>query len=84
LKHPAAELVDVGVTNNGYRPGGVDTAMQAWIRSQPADEIGASLHGSFLGLLRPGNPDHPEHSARSPITRLTDDDNGKVWSVDDA
>jgi hypothetical protein len=83
LKHPAAELVDVGVTINGYRPGEVDRAMQGWILSQPAEEIGASSR-SFPGLLRPGIPDHPEHSARSPITRLTDDDNGKVWSVDDA
>jgi hypothetical protein len=55
LKRPAAELVDVGVTNNGYRPGGVDRAMQAWIRSQPAGEIGASLHGRFQGSYDQGS-----------------------------
>jgi NAD(P)-dependent dehydrogenase (short-subunit alcohol dehydrogenase family) len=34
----AAELSGTGVTVNAYRPGGVDTAMQAWIRGQdPSD-----------------------------------------------
>lgn len=31
----AAELRGTGVTVNAYRPGGVDTAMQAWIRAEP-------------------------------------------------
>ena len=30
----AAELVGTGVTVNVYRPGAVDTQMQAWIRRQ--------------------------------------------------
>ena len=33
----AAELRGTGVTVNAYRPGGVDTAMQAWIRRQDPD-----------------------------------------------
>ena len=43
----AAELAGTGVTVNVYRPGGVDTAMQAWIRSQDPARIGAALHERF-------------------------------------
>jgi NAD(P)-dependent dehydrogenase (short-subunit alcohol dehydrogenase family) len=83
-KNLAAEVAGTGVTVNGYRPGGVDTAMQAWIRSQPADEIGAALHGRFQTTYETGSLITPEHSARSLITRLNGGDNGQIWSVDDA
>jgi hypothetical protein len=42
-----AELHGTGVTVNAYRPGGVDTAMQAWIRRQDPERIGAGLHERF-------------------------------------
>jgi len=42
----AAELADTGVTVNAYRPGGVDTAMHAWIRRQDPERIGG-LHEWF-------------------------------------
>jgi len=83
-KNLAAELAGTGVTVNGYRPGGVDTAMQAWIRSQPADEIGAALHGRFQTSYESGSLITPEHSARCLLEQLTSDDNGRIWSVDNA
>jgi 3-oxoacyl-[acyl-carrier protein] reductase len=81
-KNLAAELAGTGVTVNGYRPGGVDTAMQAWIRSQPADEIGAALHQRFQSSYENGSLLTPEHSARSLLDHLMSDDNGQIWSVD--
>ena len=43
----AAELRGTGVTVNAYRPGGVDTAMQAWIRGQaPSASAPACTSGS--------------------------------------
>jgi hypothetical protein len=58
--------------------------MQAWIRTQPADEIGAALQSRFQTSYESGSFITPEHSARSLIARLTGGDNGEIWSVDDA
>lgn len=43
----AAEYAGTGVTIYIHRPGGVDTAMQEWIRNQDSDEIGHLLHDGF-------------------------------------
>jgi 3-oxoacyl-[acyl-carrier protein] reductase len=83
-KNLAAELAGTGVTVNGYRPGGVDTAMQAWIRNQPADEVGTALHDRFQASYESGSLITPEQSARSLLLRLAGDDNGEIWSVDAA
>jgi NAD(P)-dependent dehydrogenase (short-subunit alcohol dehydrogenase family) len=79
----AAELAGTGVTANVYRPGSVDTAMQGWIRNQPAEEIGATLHERFIESYERGALLTPEQSAKSLLARLAGDDTGMVWSVDD-
>jgi len=78
----AAELAGTGVTVNVYRPGSVDTAMQGWIRNQPAEEIGAALHERFIESYERGALLTPEQSAKSLLARLMSDDTGMVWSVD--
>jgi NAD(P)-dependent dehydrogenase (short-subunit alcohol dehydrogenase family) len=59
----AAELRGTGVTVNAYRPGGVDTAMQAWIRRQAPGRIGSGLHERFNWNYADGALITPEHSA---------------------
>jgi NAD(P)-dependent dehydrogenase (short-subunit alcohol dehydrogenase family) len=80
----AAELAGTGVTVNVYRPGSVDTAMQGWIRSQPANEIGEALHDHFQVSYEQGSLITPEQSARSLVARLVGDSTGEVWTVTDA
>jgi NAD(P)-dependent dehydrogenase (short-subunit alcohol dehydrogenase family) len=48
----AAELAGSGVTANVYRPGSVDTAMQAWIRGQSPERIGTALHEVSPGATK--------------------------------
>jgi NAD(P)-dependent dehydrogenase (short-subunit alcohol dehydrogenase family) len=77
----AAELRGTGVTVNAYRPGGVDTAMQAWIRRQAPERIGAALHERFNRSHADGTLITPEHSAAALLTHLADDDTGAIWDV---
>ena len=80
----AAELRGTGVTVNAYRPGGVDTAMQAWIRGQDPDRIGTALHARFNQTFTEGALITPEQSAAALIAHLGGDDSGSVWDVSDA
>jgi NAD(P)-dependent dehydrogenase (short-subunit alcohol dehydrogenase family) len=80
----AAELHGTGVTVNAYRPGGVDTAMQAWIREQDPDRIGTALHTRFNQNFTEGALITPERSAAALIAHLGGDDSGSVWDVSDA
>ena len=76
----AAELDGTGVTVNAYRPGSVDTAMQAWIRGQDPAQVGAELHRRFTASYHDGNLTSPQQSAQSLLERLDSDYNGRIWS----
>lgn len=77
----AAELAGTGVTVNAFRPGSVDTAMQAWIRSQPPSKIGAALHERFTQAYERRCLITPGQSARSLLDHLTMGGTGEVWTV---
>jgi len=79
----AAELDDTGITVNAYRPGAVDTAMQAWIRSQSPDAIGHALHDRFVSSHASGELLSAEASAAPLLQRLTASESGRIWSVSD-
>ena len=77
----AAELAGTGVTVNAFRPGSVDTAMQAGIRGQDPTRIGAALHEWFARSHAEGTMITPEQSARSLIPHLFADGAGEIWDV---
>jgi NAD(P)-dependent dehydrogenase (short-subunit alcohol dehydrogenase family) len=77
----AAEVRGTGVTVNAYRPGGVDTAMQAWIREQDPERIGSGLHERFNKNFADGALITPEHSASVLLALLAGDDTGAIWDV---
>jgi NAD(P)-dependent dehydrogenase (short-subunit alcohol dehydrogenase family) len=79
----ATELDGTGVTVNVYRPGTVDTSMQAYIRAQPREQIGASLHDQFTGMLSSGALITPQNSAESLLARLPGPQSGQIWDVSD-
>ena len=60
----AVELTGSGVTVNTFRPGSVDTAMQAGIRGQDPTRIGATLHERFVRSHAEGAMITPEQSAQ--------------------
>ena len=80
----AAEVAGRGVTVNVYRPGSVDTAMQAWFRAQPPAEIGAALHEHFQASYEQGALITPERCAQSLVTRLAGEATGEIWNATDA
>jgi NAD(P)-dependent dehydrogenase (short-subunit alcohol dehydrogenase family) len=82
----AAELDGTGVTVNVYRPGGVDTAMQAWIRAQDPGRIGGVLHERFVRSYADGGLLTPGESAAALMGHLLGPDGeqtGRIWSLAD-
>jgi NAD(P)-dependent dehydrogenase (short-subunit alcohol dehydrogenase family) len=79
----AAELAGSGVTVNAFRPGSVDTAMQAWIRDQDPEGIGAGLHEQFARNYAEGAMITPEQAARSLLQHLSTDAIGEIWETSD-
>ena len=80
----AAEFAESGVTVNVYRPGSVDTAMQGFIREQPAEVIGQAMHDRFAANYESGSLISPETSAASLLTHLASSETGQIWNVDRA
>jgi 3-oxoacyl-[acyl-carrier protein] reductase len=79
----AAELAGTGVTVNAYRPGSVDTAMQAWIRSRDESEV-PQLYERFHRMHRQGVLITPEASAASLLPRLAGSDTGQIWDYSES
>jgi len=80
----AAELAGTGVTVNVYRPGGVDTAMQAWIRSQDPERIGTALHERFRRSYADGGLLTPAESAEALLGHLLGPDGDQtaaIWNL---
>jgi NAD(P)-dependent dehydrogenase (short-subunit alcohol dehydrogenase family) len=77
----AAELEGTGVTVNAYRPGGVDTAMQGWIRDQPIERVGQGLHDRFVEWKEGGTLLTPEASAAALLPRIATEETGAIWDV---
>lgn len=78
-----AELAGTGATVNVFRPGGVDTAMQAWIRDQNPEQIGADLHHRFTRNHDQGALLTPQQSASSLLARLANNATGEIWDAAD-
>jgi 3-oxoacyl-[acyl-carrier protein] reductase len=77
----AAELDGTGITVNAYRPGGVDTAMQGWIRAQPIETVGQEMHDRFVSSKEGGSLLTPEASAAALLPRIATLETGAIWDV---
>ncbi len=80
----ATEIAGSGVTVNAIRPGLVDTAMQAHIRSQPAEQVGQKTFELFETNYRDGRLQDPTLPARLVVNLISTDATGEVISIYDA
>ena len=79
----AVELAGTGVTANVYRPGSVDTAMQAQVRATGEGRVSEATHVRFVRNHAEGRLITPDESARALVDRLSGDATGQVWDVSD-
>ena len=78
----AAELDGTGVTVNAYRPGMVDTGMQASLRGADPREAGDRIVRGFSRAYDEGRLLTAEHSAGVLLAHLVADaSTGNVWDV---
>lgn len=72
------------MTVNAVRPGSVDTAMQAHIRSLPAEQVGQKIFEQFDTNYREGRLQDPALPARLVTNLISTDVTGEVISIYDA
>jgi NAD(P)-dependent dehydrogenase (short-subunit alcohol dehydrogenase family) len=77
----AAELAGTGVTVNVYRPGSVDTAMQASIRADGRGRLDDATHDRFLANVAEDRLITPAQSARALVDHLGGDESGQIWNA---
>jgi NAD(P)-dependent dehydrogenase (short-subunit alcohol dehydrogenase family) len=79
----AAEIEGNGVTVNAFRPGSVDTSMQADIRDAKPGTVGVALQTRFNQAYASGALITAAESARSFMDHLRSGGNGQIWDASD-
>ncbi|WP_219418574.1 SDR family NAD(P)-dependent oxidoreductase [Pseudonocardia nigra] len=77
----AVELAGTGVTVTAVDPGPVDTAMQDYMRDQPAEVIGARVHDMFRRYHAEGQLHTPEQPAQLIAALAAGDVTGEIVAV---